>query len=132
MGIEDEHLDVLQNIELMVATCYRENPEMTDYSAMRVYEALIKRYVAEAAGRTSNTPSLPPLEAQLFESTRTMCEWRLGRGTLGDKMDPLEPSEQIDLETMIRCLRRLNKSAETWNKQGGRQGYLQFMSQYVK
>ena len=132
MGIEDEHPDVLQNIELMVATCYRENHEMTDYSAMRLYEALIKRYIAEAAGRTPSTPALPPLEAQLFESTCMMCEWRLGRGPLGDKMGPMEPSEQIDLETMIRCLRRLNKSAERWNKQGGRQGYLQFMSQYVR
>ncbi|MCC6697822.1 MAG: hypothetical protein IT365_19500 [Candidatus Hydrogenedentes bacterium] len=132
MGIEDEHPDVLQNIELIVATCYRENPEMTDYSAMRVYEALIKRHVAEAAGHTSNAPSLPPLEAQLFESTRMMCEWRLGRGTLDDKMGPTEPSEQTDLETMIRCLRRLVRSVETWNKQGGRQGYLQFMSQFVR
>jgi len=131
MGIEDEHPDVLQNIEFAVATVYRQNREMTDYSVTRVYEALIKRYTAEAAGREVTEPKLDKLEMELLAFARDMCEWRLGRASLDGKSD-LETEASIDLHTMIRCLRRLLKSVERWNKQGGRQGYLQFMSQYVK
>jgi hypothetical protein len=37
----------------------------------------------------------------------------------------------LDVATMILCLKRLVKSVQKWNKQGGRQGYLDFMSPYV-
>ncbi len=47
MRIEDEHTDVLQNIECMVASIYRGHTEMTDYNVMRTYEALIDLYTAE-------------------------------------------------------------------------------------
>jgi hypothetical protein len=130
MKIEDEHPDVLQNIEFAVATMYREHRELTDYNVMRVYEALIKQYSAEAAGRPVHEPKLDKLEANVFAFARDMCEWRLGRASLDGKEDLDDAS--IDLNTMIRCLRRLLKSVERWNKQGGRQGYLQFMSQYVR
>jgi hypothetical protein len=129
MPIEDEHMDVLQNIEFAVASTYRAHRELTDYNVMRVYEALIKRYTAEAAGRTVNEPKLDELEAKLLAFARDMCEWRLGRIPLAGKED--FDADPLDVSTMVRCLRRLLKSVERWNKQGGRQGYLQFMSQYV-
>ena len=130
MGIEDEHPDVLQNIEFAVATVYRQNREMTDYSVMRVYEALIKRYTAEAAGREVKELRLDELETTMFGFARDMCEWRLGRATLDGKEDLGDAA--VDMKVLILCLRRLLKSVEKWNKQGGRQGYLQFMSQYVR
>ena len=132
MRIEDEHPDVLQNIEFAVATFYRKHPEMTDYTAMRVYEALIKLYSAEAFGRDPKPSPLSALETELFESAHAMCEWRLGRSSIDAEGDTSVPSTQIDLDTLMLCLKRLRKSAERWNKHGGRQGYLKFMSQYVR
>jgi hypothetical protein len=31
----------------------------------------------------------------------------------------------------VACLRKLHKSVEFWTKQGGRQGYLQFIEKFV-
>lgn len=131
MRIEEEHPDVLQNIEFAVATLYRKHSDMTDYSVMRTLEALIDFYSAERAGRKPKPAVNSALESTLFDHTRTMCEWRLGRRPLNDQDKP-EPPATIDLDTLIACLKRLQKSVNKWNKHGGRQGYLQFMSQFVK
>lgn len=35
-------------------------------------------------------------------------------------------------ESLVPCLKRLVKSVNKWTKHGGRQGYLNFMTQFVK
>ncbi len=85
MGIEDEHTDVLQNIECMVASIYRNHTEMTDYNVMRTYEALIDLYTAEHAGRLPRPRDPSTLEQNLFNAIRDTCEWRLGRKHLSNE-----------------------------------------------
>ena len=63
-----------------------------------------------------------------------MCEWRLGRvkptglqaRLLGMGVKP------ISLEDMVACLKRIRRSIERWNKEGGRRGYYEFVKEYVK
>jgi hypothetical protein len=59
-----------------------------------------------------------------------MCEWRLGRETTLSFEGDAPRFEALDIPTLILCLKRLVKSVQTWNKQGGRQGYLTFMTQF--
>ncbi len=33
---------------------------------------------------------------------------------------------------MIACLKRIRSSIQLWNKEGGRRGYLNFVSQFVR
>lgn len=134
MKTEDEQTDVLQNIEFVVARCYRDHPEMTDYAVVRTYEALIDAYVAERIGRQPRAWRPTELEQQLFGAAREMCEWRLGRNPLlfSDSDDPQPPPEAIDVETLLLCLKRLRRSVQKWTKLSGRQGYLSFMSQFVR
>ena len=131
MRIEEEHTDVMQNLEFAVAAIYREHPEMTDYAALRAYEALVETYTAERAGRAPRLAALSDLEEDLVARVRGMCEWRLGRAALGDEegaeADAIEP---LPLETMILCLKRLVKSVNTWTRRSGRQGYLKFMAPF--
>ena len=132
MRIEEQYMDVLQNLEFAVANLFRLNPNMTDYDVLRTYEALIRTYAAEGLGRPAQPVNRLELEAKLFQDVHSICEWRLGRKTLtGDKKGG--PSfEPIDVPTLILCLKRLVKSVQKWNKHGGRQAYLEFMTQYVK
>ena len=58
MKPEEEHLDVLQNLEFAIIEIWRAHPEMTDYSAQRAYEAARQFYRAELRG---NPPTLPAL-----------------------------------------------------------------------
>jgi len=63
-----------------------------------------------------------------------MCEWRLGRAAPGD--DPrAEGSVAPDPRTVdeiLLCPKRIVKSVDRWNREGGRQGYLSFIIQFVK
>jgi hypothetical protein len=43
MKWQEENLDVLQNLEFAIVEVWRANPEMTDYSARRAYEAARQR-----------------------------------------------------------------------------------------
>jgi hypothetical protein len=134
MRIEEEHTDVLQNIEFVVAQHYRARPEMTDYDVTRVYEALIDAYAGENTGRQPRPWKPTEQEQELFKAVREICEWRLGRNPMlsGDSEDPQALQEVIDLQTLLLCLKRLRKSVMKWTTHSGRQGYLMFMSQFIQ
>jgi hypothetical protein len=134
MKVEDEYTDVLQNIELGIVITYREHPEMSDHDIMRMLEALIDSYVAEKIGRAPRNFGLSEVELAAMENARRMCEWRLGRGALTDdpqKAKQIAP-EPKTVDEILLCLKRILRSARRWNKEGGRQGYLNFIVQYVR
>lgn len=132
MRIEEQHTDVMQNLEFAVAVMYRDHPAMADYAALRVYEALLEAYSAERAGRPARPAPLDPLEQELLVRVREMCEWRLGRAPFpGDEGEPVHDDVPLPPDTLILCLKRLVKSANTWTRRSGRQGYLKFMSPFA-
>ena len=131
MRIEDEHPDVMQNLEHAVITLYREYPEMTDYMVLRTYEGLLQMYSAEHAGRPVKRPSARGLEVELLDAVQEMCEWRLGRTSLSGAEENKPITNPLDLQTLILCLKRLIKSVKRWTKQGGRQGYLNYIAQFI-
>jgi hypothetical protein len=79
MRIKEKQQDVLQNIEFAVSALYKSNPEMTDYAVLLIYEALVRLYEAEVAGRTVQSVDVSGVEADLLRNVRAVCEWRLGR-----------------------------------------------------
>ncbi len=70
-----------------------------------------------------------------MENARRMCEWRLGRGSVTDepqKAKEIAPDEAKSVDEILLCLKRILKSVKKWNRDGGRQGYLNFIVQYVR
>ena len=130
MSIEEDHLDLLQNIEAVVAAIYRKYPETTDYDVEKAYSALIQTYRGEAAGKPAGKPS-GNLALMIYEQVAAMINWRLGREQPDHSGNPLPPVEPVQKETVDLCLKRLRKSIQTWTKQGGRQGYLTYISQFL-
>lgn len=128
MEFEEKYEDVLQNIEFGIVAVYREKPGLTDYAVMRSLEAIIDHYVAETKGRPSKNFSLSDLESEIVQRVTSVCEWRLGHGSVAGmpKVEPQSPDE------IIQCLKRVLKSVQRWNKREGRQGYLRFVSQFVR
>lgn len=134
MGMEEEYLDVLQNIEFAIVATYHRHPKMTDYEVMRVLEAVIDGYKAETLGRAPREFTPSEMEADLYEAVHDTCQWRLGRGggpadEAGRRMPVPEP---ITVETIILCLKQILRSVVKSNKSGGRTGYLDFIVQYVR
>jgi hypothetical protein len=123
----DDYPDVLQNIESTVVAVWRQNPAMNNYAVMAAYDAAIQYYRAQANGQKPKELKLTALDAAIFEAVSRACEFRLGR-TADPAMQGVAP---IPLEDLVACLRKLRKSVDFWTEQGGRQGYLRYIEQFV-
>lgn len=132
MTFEDEYQDVLHNIEEAIVSVYRDNRELTDYQVDNALAALQKAYRDEGRGRPASPPP-NPITAQVYESVQGMCEWHLGRsGMINDKgEESYKVDEPISVDEIIACLKRIRRSVEMWTKEGGRQGYLHFISNFM-
>ncbi len=135
MIFEDKYLDVLQNIEFGIITVYKQYQDLSDYDVMRALESIIDHYIAEKLGRLPRQFSLSDKEDLICKNVKQMCEWRLGRTTIGvdkNNQEEISINDSKTIDEIIDCLKRILKSVNKWNKRGGRQGYLKFVSQYIK
>jgi hypothetical protein len=132
-SFEDQYLDVLHNIESGITMVYRKEPDLADFDVENALNALIRLYSAELQGRSASPARLNPLAQAVYDSVRIMCEWRLGRGEIGHIKDgaSLPQPPPIQTDEIIACLKRIRKSVQRWNKEGGRRGYLTFVEEYV-
>ena len=130
---EEQYMGVLQNIEFGIVKIFRQNSELMDWDVIQTLDALIKKYKAEAANRPEPTLALSELRQELFDSVKVMCDLNLGRAQLSNqKGDPVSlPMNDINVEEIVQCLKRIRRSVELWNKKNGRQGYLTFIIQHV-
>jgi hypothetical protein len=132
---EEQYEDVLQNIEFAIVSTYREHPEeVSDWSVEAALDALIRVYGAEKTGRTPPAARLSQAEQTIYERVRAMCEWRLGREqlTVEDGQPFAQEMRPKTLDEILACLKRVRTSVKRWHKSGGRRGYLDFVSQYIR
>jgi hypothetical protein len=129
---EEEYLDILQNIEMAIVSVYRQNPDLIDANVETAIQALIKTYRSQRTPEGERPPA-SPAAYRVYAAVKAMCDWRLGEEELLDQEDARVdlPIELKSPEEIIACLQRIRRSIRTWNKQGGRQGYLNFVSQFI-
>jgi hypothetical protein len=131
-SFEEQYADVLQNIEFAIVETDRRLPGTLDYHVDAALEAAISVYTAEQLGRTPREVVLEGHRREMYDAVRKMCEWRLGRGRLDDEEGEASgPPTPSGVDEIAACLKRVRKSVQRWNKQGGRRGYLQFVSRYL-
>jgi hypothetical protein len=132
---EEEYMDVLQNIEFAIVSVYRENKELTDYDVDKVINALTRKYQAENNQRSVNKPRLSERAEEVYGRVRGICDWRLGREHVvseeNEEGEKLFVQDSKTVEEIIQCLKRIRKSIKRWSKVGGRQGYLQYIDQFI-
>ena len=133
MSIEEEYTDVLQNIEAAIVNVYRQRRNLLDYDVEEALDALIYDYKTQQQQRAAMPHRFTERPEYIYQAVKQICEWRLDRESLtkrwysgsGAELKPLQ------VEEIVACLKRIKKSLQRWNKQGGRQGYLQFIEQYI-
>lgn len=133
MNVEEEYTDILQNIEFAIVSVHQEHPLLVDFDVENALNALINRYYAESTQHAPRPVNLNERARLVYERVEAMCEWRLGRQshiTEDGETFQLQPGS-ITLEVILACLKRIRKSVQRWNKEGGRQGYLTFISRFV-
>ncbi len=133
MPVEDEYLDVLQNIEAAIAGVYRHQRNLLDYDVDEAIDALVSNYRAEQQRRTPKPHRLTERPERVYEAVKEMCDWRLGHNHLPGQQEGDLPADLSLLteQEILACLKRIKTSVRRWTKQGGRQGYLQFIAQFV-
>ena len=130
---EGDYQDVLQNIEFAIVSVSRRNSGLADYDVEKALSVLISDYQAQLQDQTTKAPRMTTLTQQVFDSVKTMCEWRLGREALvsEENQSQMMIPDPISVDVIIASLKRIRKSVRKWNKRGGRQGYLQFIDQFI-
>ena len=134
MDVEEDYLDILQNIEFAIMSVYRDNPLLVDFDVEAAINALISFYHAQPQSHEARRPNLNERATLVYERVQAMCDWRLGREgfvTADGSEDGPRP-EPVTLDVIVACLKRIRKSIQRWNKEGGRQGYLTFVGRFVR
>ena len=126
---EKNNLDILQNIEFGIIQVYRADKSLLDIDVKDAVDALVRHYHAEEEQRSPPARRLGDRAQRVFSSVHAICEWRLGRAQ-GPGDTGLEESG-IPVAGLVECLRKIQKSVPRWSQQGGRQGYLNFVGQYL-
>jgi hypothetical protein len=134
MDVEEEHLDILQNIEFAIMSVYRDNPLLVDFDVEAAINALISLYHAQSQNHEARRNNLNERATLVYERVQAMCDWRLGRENFvkADGSKDVPPPEPVTLDVIVACLKRIRKSVQRWNKEGGRQGYLTFVGRFVR
>lgn len=131
---EKKYEGVLQNIEFALVQEYNAHPEMTDWDAQEAVNGLIRAYQTEARGKPIPALKLAPLHQEIYDAVQAMCEWRLGREQMLDDQGAPVAAEMKPrtIDEIVACLKRIRRSIEMWNKELGRRGYYDFVSDYVR
>lgn len=131
---EEKYEQVLQNIEFALVQVYHAHSDLTDWDATEGLRGLTRMYQAELNKQATPTLKLSPLQQEAYNAVERICEWRLGREVLMDeKGQNVAPELQFQtLDEIILCLKRILRSIQKWNRNGGRRGYFDFVSEYVK
>jgi hypothetical protein len=129
MAVEDQHLDVLQNIEFAIMQVYESTPDLIDAEVLKAIETMTRIYSAEAQGKSGSSLTIRGISAEVAEQVKWACEIRLGRASVGDVDESMEPKTLTDI---VDCLKRIQSSIKFWTQKGGRQGYLKFVQNFFQ
>jgi hypothetical protein len=129
---KDEDLPALQELETAIVMIWRRHPDMTDYVANRAYEAAVQFHRARSRGHEPKPSGLTGLDLDAFNAVQQVCENLLSTGAAPRKGLPTGNTAPISLEKLLEYLRELNRSVERHTRHGGRQGYLQFIDDFLK
>lgn len=132
--VEDDYLDVLQNIEFAIVDVFHNEPDLLDNDVDQAVNALIGYYRAQDRGRIAKSPKMSLQSQQVYESVKSICDWRLGQELVIEEKTSTRVGNPapLTIDEIIVCLKRIRKSIKLWTKQGGRQGYLQFVDQFIR
>lgn len=125
----EKNLDVLQNIEFGIIEVYRADRSLLDMDVKDAIDALVRHYHASEEQRTPPRRSLGQRAEKVFQSVETICEGRLGRSSWPGETDVAATG--VPISDLVKSLREIQKSIPRWSRLGGRQGYLDFVGQYL-
>lgn len=129
MTFEDDYLDVLQNLEFAIVNTYRKHRDIIDFDVLIVLDAIMNFYISGIRGVKPRNFNLSGKQLDLFEAVKEMADYRI-TGKAKDDDNEYEINA-ITVNELLDCLKRIKKSVLFWTKEAGRQGYLDYVSNFI-
>jgi hypothetical protein len=130
---EDQYNNTLLSLELTLVRPYRQREDVTDWDTLTAVKGAIRTYTAQQRRRSAPNLKLNPIPKAIYDELIETCE-----GWLGHKpfTDPLGETitltdNALTVSEIIACLKRIQRSIEMWQKEGGRRGYFEFIDQFL-
>ena len=132
-NFEDQYNDPLRSMEIALVKTYRHDETMTDWETLNALNGLLRTYTAEQRRRTAPALNLKSLAQQSFDALKLTCDGWLGRAPLVDEFGQIVELKDntLTLTEVIDCIKRIRKSVEMWQKEGGKRGYFNFVDQFL-
>ena len=130
---EEKYNDVLRSMEIALVKAYRSDDAMTDWETLTAVNGLIRTYTAVARRRNPPNLKMSTQAQKSFAELKLTCEGWLGQKPIFDEAGQMEElgEQALAVSEVIDCLKRIRKSVEMWQKEGGRRGYFNFADQYL-
>lgn len=126
MRVEEQYEATLKDLESALVPLYRADPDLNDYATMRALEAAIGHYKAVSRGQTPRPSGLAGADLRLFEALQGVCaDWMAPAAADTGEAPPLKADE------LVLILKRLLKSVQFWNADGGRRGYYEYVKRWL-
>jgi len=127
--VEQEYMEVLQDLEATITSVYREHRELADHNVENVVNGLLRMYQARLKDRPAPKLVLRGIEVELYDDLKSACDWWIGESQPDDAT--AKNDSPLTLEEIAICLKRIRKSINFWTASGGRQGYLNYVAQFI-
>lgn len=123
--------DVLYPIELAVLREWAREPSLIDLEVADVFDSLARRYAMEERGQSTKAVGLSPKAERLYAAVLEISEAQAGRRP--PPPEPLRVPFRTDVTPgeLAASFKRLSRSVATWSARGGRQGYLEYIDEFV-
>ncbi|MCA9929526.1 MAG: hypothetical protein KC419_13665 [Anaerolineales bacterium] len=131
---EEKYNDQLRSMELALVRVYRADGEVVDWQVLTAVNTLIRTYTAEQRKRPAPATKMQLPVQQAYTDLQIPCEGWLGRGPLLDETGQtvqVDENNKLTISEIIACLKRIRRSIEMWQKEGGRRGYFEFIDQFL-
>lgn len=130
---EDQYNDTLRSMELALVHVYRQDEGMLDWHAETAVNNLARYYTQEQRGKRPSPPRQQPPAQQAYDDLKIVCEGWLGRNPVFDEAGQMAEigDNALSHDELIACLKRIRRSIQMWQKEGGRRGYYEFINQFL-
>lgn len=123
--------DVMYHIELMVLREWARDPSLIDLEVADVFDALARRYALEERGQSTKPLRLSPKAERLYEALLEIAEAQAGRRSPPEETTSVPFPADVQASELAASFKRLSRSVATWSARGGRQGYLEYIEDFV-
>jgi len=131
MAVTGDNAASLFLLETLIDSYARSDESVIDLHVLEAIEACRRLFAAEADGRTFQPRLGDERVRQLFAGLRGASEMLLGRESPDIHDRRTERSDHISIDTLIKCLKQLERSVKLWSEEGGRKGYLLYIRRFL-